>query len=186
MPDLQEVSDELTAVIATEKGEIRAKLCTAEAPLTVANFINLALRGYYDGLKFHRVIPDFMIQGGDPTGTGRGGPGYQFRDEFHASLGHDTPGILSMANAGPNSNGSQFFITHAATPWLDRKHSVFGKVISGQNVVDAVKQNDLMLRVTIEGNAEAFLEKQEKSVSKWNKSLDQQFPRKRETSKSAV
>jgi len=185
MADPQDSVGELTAVIATAKGEIRAKLFANEAPLTVANFVNLADRGYYDGLKFHRVIPDFMIQGGDPTGSGRGGPGYQFRDEFHANLKHDGAGTLSMANSGPNSNGSQFFITHAATPWLDRKHSVFGKVISGQDVVNAIQQGDSMVSVTVEGDVGSFLEKQDKTVSKWNKSLDGQFPRKREASGSA-
>jgi peptidyl-prolyl cis-trans isomerase B (cyclophilin B) len=185
MPDPQDPLGELTAVIATTKGEIRVRLLPNEASLTVANFVNLAQRGYYDGLKFHRVIADFMIQGGDPTGTGRGGPGYQFKDEFHPDLRHDGPGTLSMANAGPNSNGSQFFITHTATPWLDRKHSVFGKVTSGQGVIDAVQQGDAMITITIEGDAASLMERQEKQVSKWNKTLDQQFPRKREASGSA-
>ena len=121
----------------------------SKTPLTCANFLNLASRGYYDGLTFHRVIADFMIQGGCPEGTGRGGPGYTFEDEFHPELTHSGPGILSMANAGPNTNGSQFFITHVATPWLDGKHSVFGKVTQGQDVVDAIATGDLMEKVTI-------------------------------------
>ncbi len=112
--------------------------------MTVANFVNLAQRGYYDGLKFHRVIANFMIQGGDPTGTGRGGPGYSFADEFSPSLRHNSAGTLSMANAGPSTNGSQFFITHGPTPHLDDVHSIFGKVSSGQDVVDAIAQDDVM------------------------------------------
>jgi peptidyl-prolyl cis-trans isomerase B (cyclophilin B) len=121
-----------------------------KVPNTVANFVKLANEGFYDGLKFHRVINDFMIQTGCPKGTGTGGPGYTFEDEFHPELKHDKPGILSMANAGPNTNGSQFFITHVPTPWLDRKHSVFGRVLGDcQKVVDAIKQGDKMEKVTI-------------------------------------
>jgi peptidyl-prolyl cis-trans isomerase B (cyclophilin B) len=185
MTESQESVGEIMAVIATAKGEIRVRLFPNEAPQTVANFVNLAQRGYFDGLKFHRVIPDFMIQGGDPTGTGRGGPGYQFRDEFHNNLKHDGPGTLSMANAGPNSNGSQFFITHTATPWLDRKHSVFGKVVSGQSTVNAIQQGDAMLSIAVEGDVAGLLEKQDKNVAKWNKTLDQQFPDKKAASASA-
>lgn len=179
MTDPQESYGELTATLSTTRGEIRLSLFPNEAPTTVANFVNLAERGYYDGLKFHRVIPDFMVQGGDPTGTGRGGPGYQFKDEFHTALRHDVPGMLSMANAGPNTNGSQFFVTHVPTPWLDRKHTIFGRVIAGQNVVDAIQQGDLITRVTVSGDVAGLLEKQEKHVSKWNKTLEAQFPRKR-------
>ena len=120
---------DLKAVIETDKGTINVTLFADQTPLTVANFVNLAQRGYYDGLTFHRVIDDFMIQGGCPQGTGTGGPGYQFADECTADLRHDGPGVLSMANAGPGTNGSQFFITHVATPWLDGKHTVFGKVV---------------------------------------------------------
>lgn len=165
---------ELTAIITTTRGEIRARLFPNEAPLTVANFVNLAQRGYYNGISFHRVIEDFMVQTGDPTGTGRGGPGYQFRDEFHASLKHDAPGVLSMANAGPNTNGSQFFITHVATPWLDRKHSVFGRVTSGQDVVDAIQRGDKMETVQVEGNAAQLIEKFDKQIAKWNKTVEEQ------------
>ena len=140
-----------TATIKTKHGDIRLKLHDDKAPQTVANFEKLAKDGFYDGLKFHRVIDDFMIQTGCPQGTGTGGPGYTFEDEFHKDLKHDKPGILSMANAGPNTNGSQFFITHVATPWLDRKHSVFGEVVDkdSQKVVNSVKQGDIMEQVTI-------------------------------------
>jgi cyclophilin family peptidyl-prolyl cis-trans isomerase len=117
-----------TATMETDKGSIIIDLFADKAPKTVNNFVFLAREGYYDGTIFHRVIDDFMAQGGDPTGTGRGGPGYRFEDEFHPTLCHDQPGVLSMANAGPGTNGSQFFITHVPTPWLDRKHSVFGQV----------------------------------------------------------
>jgi peptidyl-prolyl cis-trans isomerase B (cyclophilin B) len=138
------------ATIKTNRGEIRLKLHDDKAPKTVANFEKLASDGFYDGLKFHRVIPDFMIQTGCPEGTGTGGPGYKFNDEFHKDLKHDKPGILSMANAGPNTNGSQFFITHVPTPWLDKKHSVFGEVLGdGQKIVNAVKQGDVMEKVTV-------------------------------------
>jgi len=137
------------ATIETSKGTIRLQLFDDKAPKTVANFEKLASSGFYDGLKFHRVIADFMIQGGCPKGTGTGGPGYTFEDEFHPDLKHDGPGVLSMANAGPNTNGSQFFITHVATPWLDGKHSVFGRVLEGQDVVDAIRQGDVMEKVTV-------------------------------------
>lgn len=125
----------MNALIKTSLGDIRVQLFADKAPKTVENFASLSKKGFYNGLIFHRVIPRFMIQTGDPTGTGRGGPGYQFKDEFHPDLSHNQPGILSMANAGPDTNGSQFFITEAATPWLDRKHSVFGKVTEGLDVV---------------------------------------------------
>ena len=151
----------LYADIQTNKGNILIALSYDKTPNTVANFVSLAegtnnqvdsiYRGkpYYNGIVFHRVIPDFMIQGGDPTATGQGGPGYQFEDEFVEELKHDAPGVLSMANAGPNTNGSQFFITHKETPWLDGKHSVFGRVVTGQNVVDSIQQNDTILTVNI-------------------------------------
>ena len=138
-----------TATLKTNRGTIHIRLFADEAPRTVANFEKLAGEGFYDGLKFHRVIANFMIQGGCPEGTGRGGPGYTFADEFHPELKHGGPGVLSMANAGPNTNGSQFFITHVATPWLDGKHSVFGQVIEGQDVVNKIKQGDVMEKVTV-------------------------------------
>jgi len=137
------------ATFDTDKGTIRIELFDDKTPKTVANFEKLVAKKFYDGLIFHRVIPDFMVQGGCPDGRGTGGPGYKFEDEFHPSLKHDGPGVLSMANSGPNTNGSQFFITHVATPWLDGKHSVFGKVIEGQDVVDAIQQGDTMKTVTI-------------------------------------
>ena len=137
------------ATIVTNRGTIRAKLHADKTPRTVANFEKLASEKFCDGLKFHRVIANFMIQTGCPQGTGTGGPGYPFKDEFHKDLKHVGPGVLSMANAGPNTNGSQFFITHVATPWLDGKHSVFGQVIEGQKVVDSIKQDDTMTKVTV-------------------------------------
>ncbi len=136
--------------ISTSRGDIEIELYADKVPNTVANFVKLAADGFYNGLSFHRVVDDFMVQTGCPEGSGRGGPGYQFEDEFHAGLRHDAPGILSMANSGPNSNGSQFFITHIATPWLDDKHSVFGRVTDGQDIVNAVEQGDLMNKVSVE------------------------------------
>lgn len=138
------------ATFETDKGTIKIELFEDQTPNTVGNFEQLCQQNFYDGLTFHRVIPDFMIQGGCPQGTGTGGPGYQFADEFHPELRHDGPGILSMANAGPNTNGSQFFITHVACPHLDGKHSVFGKVIEGQDVVDRIEQGDKMQSVRVE------------------------------------
>ena len=137
------------ATIETNRGTIKLKLHADKTPKTVENFETLAKKGFYNGLKFHRVIPDFMIQTGCPQGTGTGGPGYKFADEFHKELRHSGPGVLSMANAGPNTNGSQFFITHVATPHLDGKHSVFGQVIEGQNVVNAIQKGDVMKTVTV-------------------------------------
>ena len=137
------------AVIDTNRGAIKLELHDDKAPKTVANFEKLVGEGFYSGLQFHRVIDDFMIQGGCPNGTGTGGPGYTFEDEFHPDLRHTGPGILSMANAGPNTNGSQFFITHVATPWLDNKHSVFGRVLEGQDVVNTIQQGDSIENITI-------------------------------------
>ena len=160
----------LTATFDTARGPIKIELYPDKAPLTVANFVNLAQHGFYDGLSFHRVIPDFMIQGGCPEGSGRGGPGYKFEDETANGVRHER-GVLSMANAGPNTNGSQFFITHVPTPWLDGKHTVFGKVTEGLDVVDAVKQGDLITKVTIEGDADAVLAAKAERVAEWNRFL---------------
>ena len=161
----------LTATFDTDRGPIKVELKPEAAPLTVANFVNLARRGFYDGLAFHRVIPDFMIQGGCPQGTGTGGPGYKFEDEARNGLTHQR-GVLSMANAGPDTNGSQFFITHLATPWLDGKHTVFGKVVDGMDAVDAVRQGDKIRTVTIEGDADAALAAKADRVADWNRTLD--------------
>ena len=160
----------LIANFDTDRGPIRVELAADKAPLTVANFVNLAKRGFYNGLSFHRVINDFMIQGGCPEGSGRGGPGYRFEDETNNGLRHDR-GVLSMANAGPNTNGSQFFITHVPTPWLDGKHTVFGKVVAGMDAVDAVKQGDTIRSVTIEGDADAALAAKADRVAEWNRIL---------------
>ena len=143
-------SKKFTATIDTSRGEIVVDLFAKDAPVTVNNFVFLARDGFYDGTAFHRVIPDFMIQGGDPEGTGRGGPGYRFEDETKGNSNKHKVGSLSMANAGPNTNGSQFFITHVVTNWLDGKHTVFGQVRSGQEVVDSVKQGDKINSIKIE------------------------------------
>jgi peptidyl-prolyl cis-trans isomerase B (cyclophilin B) len=135
-------ANEYYATFNTEKGPIKIRLFASEAPATVNNFVFLARDGYFDGTTFHRVIPNFMVQGGDPTATGSGGPGYKIKDEFHPKLRHDRPGILSMANAGANTGGSQFFITHTATPWLDGKHAIFGEVVEGIDVVNAIRVRD--------------------------------------------
>jgi len=160
----------LYALFDTDRGPIKLELYPDKAPLTVANFVNLAKRGFYDGLNFHRVIADFMVQGGCPEGSGRGGPGYRFEDETDNGVRHER-GVLSMANAGPNTNGSQFFITHVATPWLDGKHTVFGKVVEGLEVVDAVRQGDTIKSVKIEGDADAVLAAKADRVSEWNRLL---------------
>ena len=168
----------LVANFDTSKGSIRITLFAEKVPLTVSNFVNLAKRGFYDGLNFHRVINEFMIQGGCPLGTGTGEPGYRFEDEFDSSLIHDKPGILSMANAGPNTNGSQFFITHVPTPWLDGKHAVFGEVVSDEDmkVVNSIVQGDQIKTVTIEGDTSTLYEKMREHIDKWNKALDLNHP----------
>lgn len=162
----------LSAVITTNRGEIRLDLHEDQTPVTVANFANLAKRGYYDGLSFHRVIPDFMIQGGCPRGDGTGGPGYQFENECTPDLSHEGPGILSMANAGPGTNGSQFFITHAETPWLDGAHTVFGRVTEGKEVVNSIQQDDTIEKVSIEGETDTLFAAQKDRIEQWNAVLN--------------
>jgi peptidyl-prolyl cis-trans isomerase B (cyclophilin B) len=167
---------DVKVVMSTTKGDIELALYPSKAPVTVANFLNLINRGYYKGVTFHRVIPDFMIQGGDPQGTGMGGPGYEFEDEFSPGLKHDGPGILSMANRGPRTNGSQFFITHVATPHLDGRHTVFGKVLKGQAVVNAIARGDKIkdIRILDKAEADAVLKAEAARVAEWNKTLDAQ------------
>jgi peptidyl-prolyl cis-trans isomerase B (cyclophilin B) len=154
--------------ITTSRGEIAGTIFASKVPMTAANFLNLARRGYYNGIKFHRVIPNFMIQGGDPTGTGSGGPGYRFADEIDKSLKHTKPGIFSMANAGPGTNGSQFFITHVPCPWLDGKHAVYGEVTDGQAVVDAIAQGDTIKGIEILDSTDELFAAQKANLDKWN------------------
>jgi len=165
----------LTALFDTDKGNIRLTLFADQCPVTCANFVNLVQRGFYNDLNFHRVISDFMVQGGCPQGTGTGGPGYKFEDECTTELAHNKSGTLSMANAGPGTNGSQFFITHGATPWLDGKHTVFGVAVSGDDikVVNQIRQGDKIKTVTIEGDTAALLEATKDRVTQWNEALEQ-------------
>lgn len=165
----------MKAIIKTSKGLINLKLFPDQCPKTVANFANLAGRGFFDDLKFHRVIDDFMVQGGCPQGTGTGGPGYTFDDECTSDLQHDRPGKLSMANAGPGTNGSQFFVTHIATPWLDGKHTVFGEVEGDedQTVVNAVASGDKIESITIVGDTKALFEQVKDVLENWNAVLDE-------------
>ena len=169
---MSENPTDVSAVMHTSKGDIKLRLFAAKAPVTVANFVNLVQRGYYDGLTFHRVIPDFMVQGGCPHGSGTGGPGYRFEDECTPDLQHDSPGKLSMANAGPGTNGSQFFITHVETPWLDGRHTVFGEVLDAddQAVVDAIGVGDTIESIDLQGQ-EAVLEAQADRINAWNEVL---------------
>jgi peptidyl-prolyl cis-trans isomerase B (cyclophilin B) len=162
----------LQVSMKTNKGVIVIDLIPDKAPLTVANFLNLTLRKYYDGLTFHRVIANFMVQGGDPTGTGRGGPGYKFKDECVPELKFDKPGYLAMANAGPSTNGSQFFITHVPTPHLNGKHTIFGVVKEGQNVVDTIQQGDKIESIEIKGDYSALFDANKAQLEEWNKILD--------------
>jgi len=163
----------MEAHIQTNKGTIKLNLFYKETPITVANFINLSNRGYYNNLNFHRVINDFMVQGGCPLGTGTGGPGYQFKDEFHSDLKHDKPGILSMANSGPGTNGSQFFITHLPTPWLDNNHTVFGHVMDdeSQKIINTINQGDQIDTINIIGELPDD-ESINNQIIEWNKILD--------------
>lgn len=168
----------LNAKIKTSKGDINLRLLPEVAPMTVTNFVHLSRRGYYDGLKFHRVIADFMIQGGDPTGTGAGGPGYQFGDEFKQEVVFDVPGKLAMANAGPGTNGSQFFITHVPTDWLNYKHTIFGEVVApaDQEIVNKVQQGDIIETIEISGDVEKFLEANKEMTEEMDKILAQTMP----------
>lgn len=168
----------LNAKIKTSKGDINLRLLPEVAPMTVTNFVHLSRRGYYDGLKFHRVISDFMIQGGDPTGTGAGGPGYQFGDEFKQEVVFDVPGKLAMANAGPGTNGSQFFITHVPTTWLNYKHTIFGEIIApeDQEIVNKVEQGDIIETIEISGDVEKFLEANKDMTDKMDEILAQTMP----------
>ena len=166
--------------IITAKGDVNINLLPDKSPVTVANFVNLAKKGYYDGLKFHRVIDNFMAQGGDPTGTGMGGPGYQFEDEVNNGLNFSKAGKLAMANAGPGTNGSQFFITTVPTEWLNGNHTIFGEVVSEADldVVKKLSNGDVMTKVVVEGDVDAFLKTQKNTVDSWNKTLKQNFPNK--------
>ena len=163
---------DIRITLHTDKGDIDATIFASKVPVTSANFLNLAKRGYYDGITFHRVIANFMIQGGDPTGTGSGGPGYRFADEIDRSLKHTKAGIFSMANAGPATNGSQFFITHGPTPHLDGKHAVFGEVTQGQDVVNQIAKGDKIKSITIHDDTTALFESQKDQVEHWNSILD--------------
>jgi len=168
------LGQELIAVIDTENGSLEIELNHRAAPTTVANFVNLALRGYYDGLEFHRVERNFMVQGGDPLGTGSGGPGYRFSGEI--VLHHSRAGILSMANSGPGTDGSQFFVTHVATPHLNGLHSVFGRVVKGQENIYKIQRGDIINSIVIVGDPMAVLQRKKTQVDEWNQVLDQNFP----------
>ena len=171
---------EMKVKIITAKGDVNINLLPDKSPVTVANFVNLAKKGYYDGLKFHRVIDNFMAQGGDPTGTGAGGPGYRFEDEVNNGLNFSKAGKLAMANAGPGTNGSQFFITTVPTEWLNGNHTIFGEVVSEADldVVKKLSNGDVMTKVVVEGDIDAFLKTQKNRVDSWNKTLKQNFPNK--------
>jgi len=159
---------DIRIILHTNKGDIEGTIFASKVPMTAASFLNLAKKGYYDGITFHRVIPDFMIQGGDPTGTGTGGPGYKFADEIDRSLKHDKAGIFSMANAGPGTNGSQFFITHGPTPHLDGKHAVFGEVTKGQDVVNKIAKGDKITSFEVLDPTDDLFKAQAANIEKWN------------------
>ena len=167
---MSDISD-IKIKMQTSKGEISITMFANDAQVTCANFLNLASKGFYEGIKFHRVIDNFMVQGGDPTGTGTSGPGYKFECEIKPWLKHDKPGILSMANAGPNTNGSQFFITHLPTPHLDGNHTVFGSVTEGQDVVNSITQGDTIDNITILDSTDLLFEAQSDRIADWNKVL---------------
>lgn len=171
-PSMSSTIKPIRVIFKTEKGDIQATIFADQTPLTAANFLNLAKRGFYNGLTFHRVIANFMIQGGDPDGRGTGGPGYRFPDECMPSLRHNKPGILSMANAGPGTNGSQFFITHLPTPHLDGKHTVFGEVTAGQDVVNAIAMGDKITTLEVLDSTDALFADQAAVIEAWNAILD--------------
>ena len=175
MSEMKKADGEVTdikIILKTNKGDIPATMYASKAPLTVANFLNLASNDYYDGIVFHRVIPNFMIQGGDPTGTGRGGPGYKIKDEFAPGLKHNRPGLFSMANAGANTGGSQFFITHVPTPHLDGKHAIFGEVTGdGQKVVDSIVKGDTITDIEIIDSTDPLFAAQKANIEKWDEVL---------------
>lgn len=168
------IGQPLQAIIDTSKGEIVVQLSQRAAPTTVANFANLAMRGFYDGLTFHRMERNFMVQGGDPLGNGTGDAGYKFSGEI--VLHHNQPGIISMANSGPGTDGSQFFLTHVATPYLNGKHSVFGKVLSGMPIVNQLRRRDTINSIVIEGDTSSLFERRRVLLSEWNAILDIEFP----------
>ncbi len=159
---------DIRIIIKTDKGDIEAKLFASKAPITVASFLNLAKEKFYDGLVFHRVIPDFMIQGGDPTGTGSGSPGYRFEDEVQTGLKFDKKGLLAMANSGPGTNGSQFFITHTSTPHLNGKHTIYGEVTKGQDIVDSIAQGDKIKSIEVLDSTDDLFKAQSDRIEKWN------------------
>jgi peptidyl-prolyl cis-trans isomerase B (cyclophilin B) len=163
---------DIRILLKTSRGDIAGTIFASKVPITASNFLNLAKRGFYDGIKFHRVIKDFMIQGGDPTGTGAGGPGYKFADEIDKTLKHSKGGLFSMANAGPNTNGSQFFITHVPTPWLDGKHAIFGEVTSGKDIVDSIAQGDTITAIEVLDPTDDLFAAQKAQLAKWNAILD--------------
>lgn len=167
------MAKDINIIVKTSRGDIPATIFASEVPVTASNFLNLIKRGFYDGLNFHRVIPDFMIQGGCPQGRGTGGPGYKFADECKPNLRHSKPGIFSMANSGPNTNGSQFFITHVPTDWLDGKHTVFGEVTDHMDVVHAVRQGDTISTIEIvdADEVDVLLEENKNYVDQWNAAL---------------
>lgn len=163
--------NDIKIILHTSKGDIEATIFASKVPMTAANYLNLAKKGYYNGLTFHRVIPNFMIQGGDPTATGSGGPGYKFADEIVPTLKHDKAGIFSMANAGPGTNGSQFFITHLPTPHLDGKHTVFGEVTKGQDVVNKIEKGDKITTIDVLDATDDLFKAQAANIAKWNGSM---------------
>lgn len=172
MTDITATLSDIRVVIKTSKGDIALTLFAPKTPVTVANFLNLARRGYYDGISFHRVIAGFMLQGGDPTGSGAGGPGYEFEDEFRDDLRFDRPGLLAMANRGPRTNGSQFFITYGPTPHLNDHHTIFGEVTNGQDVPESIRSGDTIESITVEDSTDTLFTAQSEHIGGWNQTLD--------------